>query len=535
MAEMTGGQALAQSLRLEGVEVIFGLPGVQLDWAFDALYAEREHIRFIQCRHEQASAYMADGYARTTGRPGACLVVPGPGVLNAAAALSTAYACSSPVLCVTGQIQSDLIGRNRGVLHEIPDQMRAMASVSKWQCLASEPAQIPAAIHEAFRQMGTGRARPVEIEIPPDVLAKKGEVRLAEPEPFSRGTAGDPDLIEAAARLLGEAERPLIFAGGGVIGADACAELLRLAELLEAPVAMSNNARGAISDRNYLGQPPLAGRQLLPDADVILAVGTRLVQPATLWGIKPEQKVIHIDIDPEELGRNHSPHLSIEADAKAALAELGKRAERHNRSRPSRAGELTAVKAKILGQLNDVLPQASLAAAIREELPDNGIVICGMTQVGYWSRLAFPVYEPRTFLTSGYQGTLGFEFPTALGAKVGALDRPVVAICGDGGFMYNVQELSTMAQQGINAVAIVFNDNAYGNVRRTQRLQFDGHIIGTDLHNPDFAKLAELFGVAGIRADGPEELRTALRSALSNGHPTLIEVPVEEMPSPWTL
>jgi acetolactate synthase I/II/III large subunit len=535
MAEMTGGQALVQSLRVEGVDVIFGLPGVQLDWAFDALYAEQDQLRFIQTRHEQAAAYMADGYSRSTGRPGACLVVPGPGVLNTTAALSTAYACSSPVLCMTGQIQSDLIGKNRGVLHEIPEQMRAMASVTKWQCLAMTPEEVPAAVHEAFRQMGSGRARPVEIEIPPDVLARKGDVRLAEPEPFRRGTSGDPDLLEQAARLLGGADRPLIFAGGGVIGADATEELRRLAELLEAPVAMTNNARGAMSDRHYLAQPPLAGRQLLPDADVILAVGTRFVQPATLWGIKPEQKVIHIDIDPEELNRNYTPDVAIEADAKAALEELTRRIERHNRSRISREEELTSIKSKILDQLGGVHPQADLAGAIREELPDDGIVICGMTQVGYWSRLAFPVYQPRTFLTSGYQGTLGFEFPTALGAKVGMPERPVVAIAGDGGFMYNVQELSTMAQQGINAVAIVFNDNAFGNVRRTQRTQFDGHIIGSDLQNPDFAKLAELFGVAGVRARGAGELRIALRNALSNAHPTLIEVPVEEMPSPWTL
>lgn len=535
MAEMTGGQALVQSLRVEGVEVIFGLPGVQLDWAFDALYDERDHIRFIQTRHEQAAAYMADGYARATGRPGTCLVVPGPGVLNTTAALSTAYACSSPVLCLTGQIQSDLIGKNRGVLHEIPEQLRVMASVTKWARLAASPAEIPGLIHEAFRQMATGRARPVEIEIPPDVLAAKGDVHLAEPEPFTRGVAGDPDLIEQAARLLGEAVRPLICAGGGIADAGASDALLRLAEMLQAPVAMTNNGRGAISDRGYLAQPPLAGRQLVPEADVILAVGTRFVQPATQWGIRPEQKVIHIDIDPEELGRNHASDVLIEADARPALAALAQSVERYNHLRESRERELTGIKAKVLEQLNGIQPQAALAGAIRDELPDDGIVICGMTQVGYWSRLAFPVYEPRTFLTSGYQGTLGFEFPTALGAQVGCPNKKVVSIAGDGGFMYNVQELSTMAQQGINAVAIVFNDNAYGNVRRTQRVQFHDKIIGSDLHNPDFVRLAETFGVEGRRAKDAAELRLALREALGNSRPTLIEVPVEEMPTPWTL
>jgi acetolactate synthase-1/2/3 large subunit len=535
MTEMTGGQALAQSLRVEGVEVIFGLPGVQLDWAVDALYEERENIRFIQTRHEQASAYMADGYARATGRPGTCLVVPGPGVLNATAALSTAYACSSPVFCVTGQIQSDLIGRNRGLLHEIPDQLRVLASVTKWAQRANTPAEIPSLVHEAFRQMATGRPRPVEIEIPPDILAARGDVHLAEPEPFTRGTAGDADHLEEAARLLGRAERPLIFAGGGVIAAGASEELRALAELLEAPVVMTQNSRGALSDRHYLAQIPVAGRELLPDADVILAVGTRFLQPATQWGVHQDQRVIQIDLDPEEIGRNASLAVAIEADAKLALPELARRVERYNRVRPSRREELEARKANLLERLNAIRPQAEFAAAIRQELPDDGIVVCDMTQVAYWSRLGFPVYEPGTFLTPGYQGTLGLAFPTSLGAQVGCPERKVVSISGDGGFMYNVQELSTMAQQGINAVAIVFNDHAYGNVRRAQRQQFHEHVIGTDLRNPDFAKLAELFGVSGARATDAAELRVALRSALAGAGPALIEVPVEEMPSPFTL
>lgn len=535
MAELTGGQALVQSLRTEGVDVLFCLPGVQLDWAFEALYEEREHLRVIHTRHEQATAYMADGFSRVTGRPGTCFVVPGPGLLNTTAALSTAYACCSPVLCLTGQIQSDLIGKNRGVLHEIPNQLQVMASVTKWAQRAETPAQIPSLIHEAFRQLASGRTRPVEVEVPPDVLAARGEVRLAEPEPFVRAPACDPDRLEEAARRLGQAEQPLIFAGGGVLSADASAELQRLAELLEAPVVMTNNARGALSDRHYLAEPPTAGRHLLPKADVILAVGTRFVQPPTQWGIRPDQTVIQLDVDPEELGRNYQPTFGLQGDAKATLPALTGRVERHNRRRASRRDELAALRDQIAEQLNSLQPQAGFAQAIRAELPEDGIVVSDMTQVGYWSRLGFPVYQPRTFLTSGYQGTLGFAFPTALGAKVGCPDRKVVAISGDGGFMYNVQELSTMAQQGIGAVAIVFNDNAYGNVRRTQRVQFHDHIIGTDLNNPDLVKLADVFGVAGSRATTPDELRRALRTALSEDRPALIEVPVDEMPSIWTV
>jgi acetolactate synthase-1/2/3 large subunit len=535
MPELTGGQALVQSLLVEGVDTIFALPGVQLDWAFDALYEERGRLRVIHTRHEQAAAYMADGYARATGRPGVFFVVPGPGLLNTTAALSTAYACSSPVFCVTGQIQSDLIGKGRGVLHEIPDQLQVMASVTKWARRANSPAEIPGLVHQAFRQMGSGRARPVELEIPPDILAAKGNVRLAEPEQFSRGRPLETDLIEDAAKKLGEARAPLIYAGGGVISAGASDLLLQLAELLEAPVVMSNNARGATSDRHYLAQPPLAGRQLMATTDVVLALGTRFVQPATQWGLHEAQTVIQIDVDAAELGRNRRPQVAIEADLADALPELLKRVQRHNIVRPSRKGELVDLKQGIAEQLNELHPQADFAAAIRTELPDDGIVVCGMTQVGYWARLGFPVYEQGTFLTSGYQGTLGFAFPTSLGAQVGCPDRKVVSINGDGGFMYNVQELSTMAQHGINAVAIVFNDNAYGNVRRTQRQQFNERMIASDLHNPDFVKLAELFDVDGARATNPSGLRTALREALANNRPALIEVPVAEMPSPWSL
>jgi len=242
-----------------------------------------------------------------------------------------------------------------------------------------------------------------------------------------------------------------------------------------------------------------------------------------------------MDIDPEEIGRNTPVAIGIEADLKAGLAELVNRVPRHNRKRPSREEELTALKERIDDLLFELQPQASYAQVIREELPEDGILVNESTQVGYWSNLGFPVYEPNTFLTSGYQGTLGYGFATALGAQVGNPDKRVVSINGDGGFMYNVQELSTAVRHGINLVTIVFNDNAYGNVRRIQKESFGGRTIASDLLNPDFVKLAESFGVEGRRAEGPEGLRAALRDALASGHPTLIEVPVGEMPSIWPI
>lgn len=535
MASMTGGQALVESLKREGVETLFGLPGVQLDWAFDALYDERDSIHVVHTRHEQATAYMADGYARTTGRAGTCLIVPGPGLLNASAGLATAYACSSPVLCLTGQISSDLIGVGRGVLHEIPEQLRLAGSFSKWAARATQPGEIPRLVREAFRQLGSGRPRPVVLEIPPDVLQATGEVTLLHPVRIEPSEI-DHELVERAAIALGRAKRPLIFTGGGVIASGASNELRNLAEMLEAPVLASNNGRGAVSDRHYLAQYSVAMPDLVADADVILAVGTRFLQPTNaLWPDGDGRAYIQLDVDAAEIGRNLKPTIGIVGDAGVGLAALVERVARHNRARPSRRDELLARKQKSLADLDSIQPQAALARAIREELPDDGIFVSESTQVGYWSHAAFPVYEPRTFLTSGYQGTLGYGFATALGAQVGNPDKKVVSINGDGGFMYNVQELSTMARHQIDVVAIVFDDGAFGNVRRIQRQQFAGRTIASDLMNPDFLKLADSFGIRGVRAEGPDELRVAVREALRAHEPALIAVPVGEMPSMWHL
>jgi len=532
MPVLTGGQALVAQLLREGVEVVFGLPGVQLDWAFDALYEARDQIRVIHTRHEQATSYMADGYARSTGKLGVCLVVPGPGVLNAMAGLATAYACNSRVLCLTGQIPSDQIDKGRGLLHEIPHQLEALRSVTKWATRALRPDAVPSLVHEACVQLKSGRPRPVALEIPPDVLQKTAEVELLPParpelpEP-------DPELVEEAARLLGQAQHPLIFAGGGVLVAEAWDELRAVAELLEAPVVLTMDGKGALDDRHDLAQNMVAARELTPQADVILVVGTRFLQPATSdWGPR-QQAVIQLDIDPEEIGRNYPPTIGIVADAKRGLAALLNRLPLYNRRRESRRAELRALKERIFDLLWEVQPQASYAMALREALPEEGILVSESTQVGYWTWNAFPVYRPRTFLTSGYQGTLGFGFATALGAKVGHPDRPVLSLNGDGGFFYNLPELATMVQHRLDVITVVFNDNAYGNVRRIQKERFGGRFIASDLYNPDFVLLAQSFGIEGVRVGTPEALRDVVTDAVRDPRPILIEVPVGEMPSIW--
>jgi len=533
MPTMTGGQALVQQLKREGIDTIFGLPGVQLDWAFDAIYEEREHFKVYHTRHEQACAYMADGYARSTGKIGLCMVVPGPGLLNTTGALSTAYACSSPVFVVTGQIESKNINKGRGLLHEINDQLGMISHVTKWQALALSPGEIPGLVHEAVRQLRTGRPRPVELEVPPDVFEAKADVTLLDREAYER-PGPDPELIDRAAQALGKAKSPVIFSGGGVISGGAWAELQRLAETLEAPVIMSNNGKGALSDRHHLGFPMRAMAELAPDADAVLLVGTRFVQGIMAqivqgW-LTAEKTLIQMDVDETEIGRNYPSTIGIVSDAKKGLAALAQRVERYNTTRESRREELLDLKQYLEEDALRQQPQAAYGMAIRAEMPEDGVLVQESTQVGYWTSAGFPVYQPRTFFTAGYQGTLGYGFATALGAQVGLPDRKVVSINGDGGFFYNVQELSTMVQQRIPLTAVVFNDNAYGNVKRIQETRFAGHTIASDLHNPDMLKLAEAYGVEGRRAKTPAELQATLHEVLSRNEPVLIEVPVGPMP-----
>ncbi|MBI4497705.1 MAG: thiamine pyrophosphate-binding protein [Chloroflexi bacterium] len=535
MPRMTGGQALSQSLYREGVRTIFGLPGVQIMHALDALYGE-SGIRFLTTRHEQGTTYMADGFARTGGGIGIALVVPGIGIYNAAGGVATAYAASSPVFLVAGHINRDFIGRQRGVLHEVEDQLETIAPVTKWRASIRDPRDIPGAIHEAMRQLRSGRPRPVAVDIPPETLAEEAEITLLEPE-YPPRRAGDPDLIDRAARLLAQASSPLIWAGGGVNLGDAAHELTHVAEYLQAPVITTPEGKGAISDRHplalgaaYNATSPL--QAMLAQADMVLAVGTRL---ATAILAEPQQ-VIQIDVDPEELGRNYPHTLGIAGDARLTLALLRERLQAHTPPRPSRSAECEAIRNQVAGSIRQRLqPQAGIVEAIRAALPEDGILVPDMTQIGYACHLYYPVYQPRTYLTSSYMGNLGYAFPTALGAKVANPDRAVVVVSGDGGFLYNSQELATAVQYGINVVVIVFDDHAYGNVLRDQQARFGGRALGSELHNPGFARLAQAYGADGIKVNGPEDVGPALAEALRNTRPTLIEVPVGPMPSPFVL
>jgi len=526
---MTGGEALVRSLYREGVRVVFGLPGVQLYGVLAALHDE-PRIRFITTRHEQATSFMADGYARAGGDFGVALVVPGPGLLNAMSGLSTAYSASSPVLMISGQVPRDSIGKDIGLLHEVNDQLDCIAPVTKWRRRVLQVAEVPGAVREAVTQLKSGRPRPVEIEMPPETMEDEGLAELLPPADVKRAAAGARD-IDRAAELLQASRAPLIYAGGGVHLSGAHDALAAVAEHLQAGVAQSAEGKGAVSDHNALSlgaafwrESPL--RAHIHEADVVLAVGTRLA----LASFKPGTRIVQIDADEHEIGRNHKDTLGLVGDARATLDALLDRLRAVSPPRPSRKAEHEALRAKSAAQ-DTMEPNASILASLRAGAPENTILVAGMTQIGYYSRPFWPVYEPRTYLTSSYSGNLGYAYPVALGAKVARPDRPVVSVSGDGGFLYNAQELSTAARYGINVVAVVFNDGSYGNVARDLDEAWGGQ-YGAELQNPDFMKLADAFGVLGMRAKEPTEVGKLVREAIDRDRPALVEVPVGRMSRP---
>ena len=533
MAKLTGGQAIVRTLTNHGVDTIFGLPGVQLDNTFDALYEARNTIRTIHTRHEQGAAYMALGYAQSSGKVGACIVGPGPGLLNAGAALATAAASNAPVLCIGGQLPSSQIGGGVGMTHEIRDQSAAMRGVVKWVGRAESAADAPSVLQDAFRQMLETRHQPVVFEMAPDVMGSEEYVDLRDAQDYDGSAQPEVDALDKAAALLGQAGKPAIFAGSGVFGAEA--ELQRLSELLEAPVIMSRTGRGALGDRDYHAQGMIAGQDIWPSVDVALIVGTRFTTPALAWGRADEVKTVRIDIDSEQATKPRPSDITIISNARNGLAALCDLIEPQNRTRPSRETELRKVKANAQAKLETLEPQYGFAKVIRDEVPDDGIVVTDVTQMATYLQNWMPVHHPRTLITPSYQATLGYAFPTALGAQVAHPDRRVICISGDGGFMFNVQELSTAVAHHINVVTIVFADKAFGNVKRFQKDNYGERYIAVDLHNPDFAALAHTFGMTGIRAETPEELRAAIREAFAAPGPALIEVPVGEMPSVWDL
>jgi len=534
MTVSSGGEAIVSGLIAHGVDTVFGLPGAQIYGLFDAF--QQAQMKVIGARHEQACGYMAYGYARSTGRPGVFSVVPGPGVLNAGAALLTAFGANEPVLCLTGQVPVPFLGKGRGHLHEMPDQLATLRTFVKWAERIEYPDAAPTLVSRAFQEMLSGRRGPVALEMPWDVFTQRAETGAAKPLEGFPAPLPDPERVKAAAALIANSKTPMIFVGSGAI--DARDEIVELAELIDAPVVAFRSGRGIVSNAHELGLTMAAAYRLWPKTDLMIGIGTRMELPTmTRWPFRPDGlRSIRVDIDPSEM-RRFTPDAAVVADARAGTKELLQAVRKTGYKKTS--GRRTAIREAskaALQEIQQVQPQMAYLNILREVLPDNAIVTDELSQVGFASWYGFPVYEPRTFISSGYQGTLGSGFPTALGAKVANPDRPVVAITGDGGFMFGVQELATAVQFNIGVVTLVFNNNSYGNVRRDQRERFEGRVVASDLVNPDFVKLAQSFGVGAARVTSPEVFRPALEKALAHGRPYLIdiEVPKDSETTPWT-
>jgi acetolactate synthase-1/2/3 large subunit len=537
-AVRTGGAWVVAALRAEGVRHVFGIPGIHNLAIYDALLAQSA-ITHVLARHEQGAGFMADGYARASGEPGVVLVTTGPGATNALTPLVEAYAGSQPLLLLMSDVPSALVGREVGALHEVPNQIECFRPVCRWAEALAEARDIPGAVQTAFYRFRTARPGPVALSIPTDFLAAPVAGRLA------AGGAGrrppcDVARVEEAAARLGRAARPLLVAGGGVVAAGAGPELLALARRLGAPVITSVMGRGSLpeDDPLWLGVLPngAATRPALEAADVVLAVGCRLAHRSTRGlllnlALRPDQALLHLDLDPGVLGRLHAPAVGLVGDARDGLAALaaalgpGAPAGGWNPAglaawRAARSPRYTPLVDRLLGLL-------------RRALPRDAIVVSDQTGLNYWMEWHFPVYAPRTFLYPVGSATLGYAVPAALGAKVARPDRPVVAVVGDGGFLFSVGELATAVKYGLGVVFLVLNDGRYGAIEYLQQALFR-QVGETRLANPDFPALARAFGAAGARVESPEGLPAALERALAGSGPAVLELPLAVDP-PWEL
>lgn len=533
----TGAEILAQALVANGLEDVFAIPGVQLDWLMEALRAQGKALHIFVPRHEQTTTYMADGYYRVSRKPGMAMVVPGPGILNAGAGLATAYAANSKVLLLAGDIHSTALGKAYGLLHEIKDQTAVVRALTKWNARIDDVAHIGDAVATAFREMSAGRPRPVGLEVSHDLL--EGRVSHA-PAAIGRAAAEPPaqpdaTMLDQIAAAIDGARFPVLYAGGGVLAADACDALKRFAERLNIPVVMSDNGRGALSSRHPLGFNAIAGRALFKHADVAVVIGSRFMDsmfPVPAWddaGIR----LIFINVDANDMMPPRRAAIALQADAKVALEELITRVK----SRTVLAADAAArVKHWAEEQIDRVSPQADYVRVLRAALPDDGIFVNEMTQVGYLARAAFPVYGPGSYVGPSYQGALGYGFPTSLGAAVGGHGRRVFSITGDGGFGWNLQELATARKYDLPVTLIVFDDGYFGNVRAIQHRLFGAdNEVAVKLENPDFMELSKAFHVPSVRVGSPDALQAAATNSLSEPGPVLIEVRVGEMPSPWAM
>ncbi|MEM2434166.1 MAG: biosynthetic-type acetolactate synthase large subunit [Candidatus Bathyarchaeia archaeon] len=538
MSKMSGAKALVEALKRENVEIIFGIPGGAILPVYDVLYSS--DIKHILMRHEQCAAHAADGYARASGRVGVCMSTSGPGATNLVTGIANAYMDSSPIVAITGQVPRPFIGKDA---FQETDIIGITTPITKCNFQVRSAAEIPKIVKTAFYIALTGRRGPVLIDLPRDIQLEEDEMNFddkIELKGYKPVYDPHPLQIEKAVNLLLQAERPVIVAGGGVIASNASPELVALSELLMAPVATTLMGKGAMPEDHPLSLGMLgmhgtvAANYLVQEADALLAVGMRFSDRST-GNIKtfcPNGKIIHIDVDASEIGKNIRPHVPIVADAKRALQAIYNRiVEKFSRKERSawfnRIQELKRMQEDIIKSDNEVIRPPALMAEIRSLLPNDAIITTEVGQNQMWAALYLKVYKPKTFISSGGLGTMGFGFPAAIGAKAACPNVPVIDIAGDGSFIMTEQDLASSVAWNIPVIVIVLNNSVLGMVAQWQRLFYGRRYSAIDLKGlPDFVKLAEAYGAQGFRAQSIDEFRRALKAALNSDVTTVIDVPI---------
>ncbi|MFW0794885.1 thiamine pyrophosphate-dependent enzyme [Gordonia sp. CPCC 205515] len=527
----TAGEALVDGLLDHGVDTVFGIPGVQTYELFEALGQASDRIELIGARHEQACAYMALGYAQSTGRLGVCTVVPGPGVLNASSGLLTARGTSTPVLCLTSEIPTAFMGKDFGHLHEMPDQLATLRTIVKSATNVLHPADAKPALAQAIHDAFAGRPGPTAVATPWDVLTQDAPVTPVAPISVRRPDV-DLAVVDDAIALIRSARNPLILVGGGA--RHASTEIRTLAAALQAPVVTNRSGKGIVAEDSPFGFNCADGYDLWADTDLIITIGTRAELLWFRWPAKPGVAAISIDIDPTAHARVHST-VAITADSRDAVDALVRQLTVAPVETVCRESEFTRIKREKQTEMDAWLqPHRDHLAAIRRALPRDGFFVDEVSQIGFSSYFSFPVDEPRQFITCGHQGNLGYGFPTALGVKAAHRDSDVVSVTGDGGFQFGIQELATAVQHRLGVVVVVFDNGAYGNVKADQTLTYD-NTVGSTLHNPDFVALARAYGAHADSVTTSDGLERAVRDAIGRDLPTVLVVPMplSTEVSPW--
>ena len=537
MARMTGGSAVLEALRAQEVDVLFGIISVHNLDLYDALYDIQDSIRYVGGRLELGCGYMADGYARASGKPGVFVTSTGPGAADSLGALGEAYHSGSPVLEITTNVERDFINSGRGATHEPKDQLGMFRSVTDWNSLVTNLESIPDSIQEAFQRFQTRRPRPIELEIATDLLGEETDVEII-PSRNVQLPQGDPAMIERAAEALINARRPVIWVGEEVLHCGGTEEVIALAEALGAPVVSGDGGKGAFPEGHPLSLGQALGKRIwgvnpvqdfISTCDVALVVGSILPHRSTVGvGLRMPETLIHILLDGEAIGKNYPTPIPVVANPKAALTQL--RSRIGNRGVHKGAAfrrEIDDLQGEVYEGLKEQWPNELYALeAMRSVLPDDTVTCWDATVPTSRASRCFRANQPRTFMHPHGWAGLGFAFPASLGAKVAKPHSPVVCVTGDGGFQYNMQELATAAQYGISPVVVMFNDNAWGVLKQRQRDSFDGRMIGTELVNPDFVKLFESYGFEGTRVNTVSELQRALGSAIGSDRLQLIEAQI---------